>query len=305
LHGSRSRGARLPAGLVLTILTIAVVLALCVVPSTGAGAVTSQQASHFRNNAYPTQGNSSVASAFDAALNRHASDAALALFSDTATVSDLSNIACLPGPPPFCSGYNVFTTRVQIRGWLEQLVKENVAVKEVGNYNVTGDSVSWVLQVSVNEFRRLNVAPLNAMAQAIVHNGKMDSLTIRLTPESTTKLALGYSANQRTPYSILASGISLGVFVLGLVFPGAAIYYISKVKRLFATVPRLDKPWVLLGAGVGSLLVSLLIEAIRGLVGLSAGSAEFLFIALLSLCSFFVMFAMVLMKRVMVGESID
>jgi hypothetical protein len=305
LRGSRVGGARLPAGVIVTTVTVALILALCAIPLTGAVAESSQQAYHSSSLFHPTQESSTVAGALDVALNRHASDAALALFSDSATVSDLSNIACLPGPSPFCGGYNVFTTRVQIRGWLEQLVKENVAVREVGNFNVTGDSVSWALEVSVNEFRRLNVAPLTATAQALVNNGKIDSLTIKLTQDSTTKLALAYASNQRTPYSILASGISLGVFVLGLVFPGAAIYYISRVKRLFATVPRLDKPWILLSAGVGSLLISLLVEALRALVGLSAGTADFIFIAILSVCSFFVMSAMVLMKRAIVDESID
>jgi hypothetical protein len=307
LRSGKACGPKLAPYAMVAIISAALIFALLAIPLTNAapggsyGVLSIAISSH----SHLQQGNSTVASALEAALDRHDSNAALALFSDSAVVSDLSNIACLPGPPPFCGGYNVFTSRVQIRGWLEQLVKEDIAVREIGSFNVTGDNVTWALEVSVNEYRRLNVAPLTATAQALVNNGKINSLTIKLTPEATTKLALGYASNQRTPYAILASGISLGVFVLGLVFPGAAIYYISKVKRLFATVPRLDKPWVLLGAGVASLLIALLLEAIRGLVGLSAGAADFLFIAILSVCSFFVMSAMVLMKRAMVDESND
>lgn len=241
----------------------------------------------------------------DAALNNHDSDAALALFSDSAVVSDLSDIACLPGPPPFCGGYNVFTSRVQIRGWLLQLIKDDIAVREIGSFTVAADNITWTLEVTVNEYRRLNVAPLAAAAEAVVHGGKIDSLTMALTQESIAKLNQAYSTNQRTPFSVSAGGISLGVFVLGLVFPAAGIYYISRVKRLFATVPMLDKPWILLGAGVGALFVSLLIEALRDVTGMSANTADSLFVATLALCSFFVMSAMILMKRVMIGEPVE
>jgi hypothetical protein len=238
------------------------------------------------------------------ALNNHDSDAALAFFSDAAVVSDVSNIACLPGPPPcYLLPINLaYTSRVQIRGWLQALVNENVEVKEVGSFNVTGNHVAWTLEITLDEYRRLNVAPLVATVEAAIHDGRIDSLTIELTQESTTKLALGYSSIQRAPYSALAAGVSLGVFSLGFVFPAAAIYYISRVKRLFASVPMLGRPWILLGAGVGSLLVSLLLESLRDVAGISASTAGLLFTGILAICAFFVMSAMVLMKRVMIGE---
>jgi hypothetical protein len=307
LRGSKVCDPKLLRYVIVAIISVGFIFALLSTPVTSAVPGASHGFLSIGNpsHSHLQQGNSTAASALEVALNRHDSDAALGLFSDSATVSDLSNIACLPGPPPFCGGYNVFTARAQIRGWLEQLVRDNIAVRQIGDFNVTGNYVNWTLEVTVNEYRRLNIAPLTATAQALVHDGKIDSLTIKLTQDSTTKLALGYASNQRTPYSILASGISLGVFALGLVFPAAAIYYISKVKRLFATVPRLDKPWILLSAGVGSLLISLLLEALRDLLDLSTATTNFLFIAILSGCSFFVMSAMILMKRVMVDESID
>jgi hypothetical protein len=197
----------------------------------------------------------------------------------------------------------VFTSKVQIRGWLEQLARENITVREVGGFNVTDDNVSWTLGVTVNEYRRLDVAPLVATAQATIHNGKIDSLTVKLTPDSLTKLTLAYASSQRSPYSVLAAGLSLGVVTFGLVFPAAAIYYISRVKRLFATVPMLNKPWILLGAGVGALLLSLLLESIGGLTGVSPGTTDSVFTTLLAICAFFVMSSMVLMKRVIVGEA--
>jgi hypothetical protein len=247
----------------------------------------------------------SAIEAFEAALNNHDSAAALALFADGAVVSDLSNIACLPGPPPDCPGYSVLTTKTQIGGWLEQLVQFHIQIKDVGTRQVSGSNVTWALQISVDEYRRLGIAPLDANANAIVQGGKINSLTITLTRESTSKLSIAYARNRASPYAIMAGGVGLGVIFVGLVFPAAAVYYISRVKRLFATVPGLDRPWILLGAGVASLFVSLLLEALRVLGGMPAGIADFLFLASLAVCSFFVMSAMILMKRAMVDESDD
>ena len=249
---------------------------------------------------------SSVASSLDDDLNKGDAEAALSLFNDSSTVYDLSNIACIPGPPPLCSEYNgqiIFKQKVQIDGWLEQLVKENITVREVGGFNLTDDNVNWTLEVTVNEYRRLDVAPLLANVQAEVHDSKIDALTIRLTSESLAKLSIAYSNSEQTPFSVMATGLSVGVLGLGLVFPVTAIYYISKVKRLFATVPKLDKPWVLLATGVGLLFVSLLLEALQNIAGLSSNVFEFAFTALLSICAFCIMSSMVLMKRAMIGES--
>jgi hypothetical protein len=251
---------------------------------------------------HASQSSSSVASSFDADLNNHDSAAALELFADGAIVSDLSNIACLPGPSPFCQSSNVFVTKTQIRGWLEQLVSINVQLNEIQTFHVSGNNVSWAVEVSVDEYRRLRVAPLEANVNAIVENGKFSSFSIELTAESTGKLSRAYATNRASPYSVMAGGLAFGVFFLGLIFPAAAIYYISRVKRLFASVPMLGRPWILLGAGVGSLLVSLLLESLRDVAGISASTADSVFTGILAICAFFVMSAMVLMKRVMIGE---
>jgi len=251
-----------------------------------------------------SQSPASVIVSFEAALNTHDFAAALALFADGAVVSDLSNIACLPGPPPLCPAgpWNVFTTKTQIRGWLEQLVKVNVQLKETGTLQETGNNLTWSLDVSVDEYRRLGVAPLAANANAIVEEGKISLLNIALSVESTSKLAAAYRTSRASSYSIMAGGIGFGMIFLGLVFPAAAVYYISRVKRLFAAVPRLDKPWILLGAGVGSLFVSVLLVALREVAGISASIADPLFDLVLVVCMFLVMSAMILMKRVMISE---
>lgn len=285
----------------LIVLTILILLALVLTrtlaeSSVGARSTVADSASQTAD---------SVIGAFETSLNNHDSAAALALFADDAIVSDLSNIGCLPGPPPDCPGYSVLTTKTQIRGWLDQLIQFHVQIQDIGARQLSGSNVTWALQVSVDEYRRLGVAPLDANANAIVQGGKISSLTVILTRESTSKLSIAYAQNRASPYGVMAGGVGLGVVFVGLVFPAAAVYYISRVKRLFATVPGLGKPWVLLGAGVALIFVSLLLQALRVLGGMSADLVDFLFIAILSACSFFVMSAMILMKRAMVDESID
>jgi len=297
-------GRRFPASILASTITLVIILTLLAAPLAGASRDSGHPILLTRNEpiSHAEQGDSAIATSFDTALNNHDSDTALAFFSDSAVVSDVSNIACLPGPPPCPALASPYTSHVQIRGWLQALVEENVQVTQVGGFNVTGNHIAWTVEITVDEYRRLNVAPLVATIDAVVQDGKINSLTIGLTEESTRKLAVGYASNQAAPYSGLAAGVSLGIFGLGFVFPAAAIYYISRVKRLFASVPMLGRPWILLGAGVGSLLVSLLLESLRDVVGISASTADYLFTAILAICAFFVMSAMVLMKRVMIGE---
>ncbi len=297
---SKPGGRKLPVRVIVALLSAGLLFALLAIPlanTATAGSQTNLASLGGHPLVHLEQENSTVASALDAALNSHDSNAALALFSDSAVISDLSNIACLPGPPPLCGGYNVYTSRTQIEGWLQQLVQENIAVKEIGSFNVKGDNVTWTLEVSVNEYRRLNVAPLTATAQALIHNGKIDSLTIMLTEESTTKLTLGYSSTERTPYAILALGISLGILSLGLVFPAAAMYYISRVERLFQTVPGLRKPWVLLQVGVLSLFIAILLIGVGSIRG-PTPSLNTIQYVIVVFTGFFIFLSMLWMRQV-------
>lgn len=293
----------------LQYLALLVLLTLLAVPLISAFTQVAEQDPgivKITGHAQVTEDESSVIADFDSALNAHDSDAALALFSDGATVSDLSNIACLPWPTSSqCVGEFVFTTAVKIRGWLEQLIEENIQVKEIGKYRIVAANVTWNLEVTVDEYRRLNVAPLVANANAILQDRKIKSLTISLDQESTKKLALGYAASQRTPYSILASGVGLGILVLGLVYPAAAVYYISRVRDLFATVPRLKRPWVLLQAGVVSLFIGMLLVGIKSTVGAPQSSLDMIWYMVVVLTGFFFLAAMVLMRRVWIGASND
>jgi hypothetical protein len=192
----------------------------------------------------------------------------------------------------------------QIRGWLDGLISnDNVQLNDTQMFHVSGNNVSWGVGVSVDAYRTLGVAPLEAHVSATVENGKFSSLSIELTPESTRKLSVALHANRASPYSAMAGGAAFGFIFLGLVFPAVGVYYVSRVKRLFATVPHLDKPWVLLAGGVGALFVSVLLLSIRDVNGVSAGIVDPLFSVTLTICAFLVMSSMILMKRVMLGES--
>ena len=246
-----------------------------------------------------------VVTAFEVALNTHNVTVALSLFTDDAVVLDPSNIACWPGSlnircQPIPGSVGIGTT--QIRGWLQVLVEENIQVKEIGALESTGNNVTWTWEVSVDEYRRLNVAPLVGTGEATVQGNLIKYLKFVLSAESEQKLQAAFATVRQSPYSVAAGGFIVGIVALGLVFPAVSVYYVSKVKRLFATVPRLDKPWILLGAGVGSLFVSVLLVALRDVTGMSTSFVDPLFDVILAFCAFFVMSAMILMKRVMISE---
>jgi hypothetical protein len=246
-----------------------------------------------------------VVTAFEVALNTHNVTVALSLFTDDAVVLDPSNIACWPGSlnircQPTPGSVGIGTT--QIRGWLQVLAEENIQVKEIGALESTGNNVTWTWEVSVDEYRRLNVAPLVGTGEATVQGNLIKYLKFVLRAESEQKLQAAFATVRQSPYSVAAGGFAVGMLALGLVFPTAAVYYVSRVKKLFATVPRLDKPWMLLGAGVGALFISVLFVALRDVVGMSTSIVDPLFDVILVICAFLIMSAMILMKRVMISE---
>lgn len=88
-----------------------------------------------------------------------------------------------------------------------------------------------------------------------------------------------------------------GLIALGLVLPVLTLFYIARVKSLFAAVPRLERPWLLLEAGVGLLFASLLTTAISDGFGF-ASLFRPIGNTLLVLAAFSILCAMVMMKRV-------
>jgi hypothetical protein len=281
----------------IVVLTVLIVLAFTFAAvSAQAGAKTEESL------VSASQSPASLAASFDDELNDHNSSAALALFADGATLFDLNNIAWCPGSA-HCGTEIVYVGSAQIGGWLDQLVSVNVQLNETHVFHVSGNNVSWAVGFSDDPFREIGIALLEANVNATVDNGKFSSFSIGLTVESIRKLSLAIAASHTSPYLAMAGGVAFGSIFLGLVFPAVGVYYVSRVKRLFATVPHLDKPWLLLGAGLGVLFVSVLILSLRGLAGVSVELVDPLFSAMLTICAFLVMTSMILMKRVMLGES--
>jgi len=240
-----------------------------------------------------------LATAFDDDLNNHNSSAALGLFADNATVSDLSSIAECSVESAYCLYPSYFVGTTQIRGWLDAFVSSNVQLNETRTIQVSGNNVSWRVGVSVDAYRKVGIAQLVADVNATVKNGKFSLLAIGLTAESTRTVLVALAASHKSPYSALAGGVAFGVILLGFVFPAVGVYYVSRVKRLFATVPHLVKPWVLLGGGVGMLFLSVLLLTLRDVTGISAGIVDPLFSVTLTACAFLVMSSTFLMKRVL------
>ncbi len=254
----------------------------------------------------------SLIAAFDAALNAHDVDGALHLFTDKAIVRDGAretytqltsnsmNAAAAPtcrifGDTPSC----LYEGPAQIQEWLQQLMlQENIQVQAAGNYQTLAENVTWTLAVSIDAYRILHVAPLLETAKASIRDGKIQSLVLELTTESTTNLSAAVSKNKQETTNIFTGGFLAGILSLGLILPAAAVYYISKVRSLFAAVPRLERPWFLLLGGVSSLFIALLLLMIRNVLAFSIPSLDIVQYLFVVLTGGFILAAMVLMKQV-------
>lgn len=96
--------------------------------------------------------------------------------------------------------------------------------------------------------------------------------------------------------SPMNSSLLVGVAAIGLACSAVAIYYIIRVKNGFAALPRLERPWLLLGLGVASLFVAASTIPIGGL-SLSVGILHLIQIAAVVSAAFFILTAMVTMKQ--------
>ena len=190
-----------------------------------------------------------------------------------------------------------FVGAAKIHGWLDRIFSNNIQVKELDSFQVTDGNVTWTLAVSVDEYRNLGIAPLIADAKASVESGKVKTLTLTLAEESAAKFLAAELAKWRAPSGIQASGFFLGIISLGLFLPAAAIYYVSRVKSLFAAIPRLERPWLLLEVGLASLFFGLALTLFRDMFGLSPAIWDGLNTTIFILSTAIFLVAMVLMKR--------
>ncbi len=127
----------------------------------------------------------SVIDALDATLNAQNADGALALFADDATVRQA---------PPQPGSTGVYQGKAAVRIFLASDVAQHIHFDLTAPRQVVGERVTWINNTSIDPWRNLGIAPLQGQGDAIVHDGKIVSLTITLTPDSMAKLQRAIAA---------------------------------------------------------------------------------------------------------------
>lgn len=116
---------------------------------------------------------------FDAAVNAKNLDAALALFTNDATVT------CVEGP--------TYAGREAIKMHLQEETAKNTSFEKVER-TVVGGKVTWVAKIANDELKKANAVPLDANASATIANGKITSLNLTLTADAKAKLEQALAA---------------------------------------------------------------------------------------------------------------
>ena len=122
-------------------------------------------------------------------LNAGNVDAAMAFFADNATQTQTP-------PPSGTSG--VRTGKEQIRGFYKGLVDDHFGV-ELSNLKSAGDKVTYTCTFSTDTYKKMGVAPLVTLEEAVFEKGKIKSQTINLSPESLAKIQAAMAAQAKTP----------------------------------------------------------------------------------------------------------
>jgi hypothetical protein len=115
-----------------------------------------------------------VAQAVDVALNAHDAQAVMALMAAGGTVQE--DRAPQSGE--------------QVRGWVEQLIDEDVSVELIGQPRVEstalppgGTRVSWPAKLALDRFRALGLGSVEATLGVVVVDGRIRYLWIRPAPD--------------------------------------------------------------------------------------------------------------------------
>ena len=126
----------------------------------------------------PTPDPESVVKSWNDALNEGDVDAALEYLDDNATITIIP-------PPAGMSG--VFTGKEQIRAWYEGNAALN-GFNELVEIHVNGDMVNWTSKFGMDEWRNIGVESLDILGEGVIVDGKFQSYTITIPPESLAKL---------------------------------------------------------------------------------------------------------------------
>jgi len=121
----------------------------------------------------------SIMQQFVDSVNRREMDAVIRMFDEDAT---LSFEPPLPGSPkPEYSG------RGEIESSLGALMAEHLQMT-AGNWQVSGEEVTWDTRLSADRFAELGIDPLQARAHAVLEGSFIDSIDLVLEPESVQKV---------------------------------------------------------------------------------------------------------------------
>ena len=126
----------------------------------------------------PTPDPESVVKSWNDALNVGDVEAALEYLDDNAVVT-------IVPPPAGMSG--IFTGKDQIRDWYEGNAALN-GYNEFIEIKVIGDKVNWTSKFGMDEWRKVGVESLDIFGEGIIVDGKFQSYTITIPPESLAKL---------------------------------------------------------------------------------------------------------------------
>jgi ketosteroid isomerase-like protein len=131
---------------------------------------------------------SDVIRAYVEAANAGDVEAALACWADDATYTVV---------PAAFTGQSVFTGKAQIRSLLEAFVAQHSRT-EIMDLHVDGARVTAQARSGVDSVRRLGINALEATAEAIVRDGKIQSATYTFSPEAAALLATARAAQTAT-----------------------------------------------------------------------------------------------------------
>ena len=99
-------------------------------------------------------------------------------------MDDNAVITIVP-PPAGISG--IFNGKEQIRGWYEGNVALN-GFNEIVDIQVNGDIVTWTSKFGMDEWRKIGVESLDVLGEGVIEDGKFQSYTVTIPPESLAKL---------------------------------------------------------------------------------------------------------------------
>lgn len=136
----------------------------------------------------PTPDPTAVIKSLVDALNAGNVDASMAFCADDA-------LRTQQPPPTGQSG--TWSGKEQIRSVFKGMIADHFSV-ELSNLKVTGDKTTYTCTFATDTYRKLGVAPLVALEEAVIEGGKIKSQKVTITPESLAKIQAATAAQAKT-----------------------------------------------------------------------------------------------------------